>query len=469
MCIRPISIKNTKLHFDVRIDKASLQVPCGHCWQCDLQKKNSWRARAIAEYLAYASNGFSVFYYTLTFNDEHLPHYHGMPCFDKKLVQKFLKRIRFSLTHEINPVNFKYILTSEFGDKFGRPHHHVMFFLNTAYDSHKFYKLIEKNWAKGRYNFGFIEPGDYNGVVNSSQAVDYVTKYITKSSYFEYEKFKNIYESNLANFTVVDEDSLSQVELQANEDSKQRENSLYKNSLPFHLQSVGFGRYLDNYVTNDNLLRNTVTLPTYKGIKDFPIPLYTLRHFCYDSEINEHGNISYVLNSLGQKIKLAKSDTCVNASELALQETFKMVNDFSLSSHPILSKLFSNVDDFQEHIFYLLNGATFRDVAIYSMFYRGYTTDCILGFQDFKKDLQTLFNSRFEDTWPLLKDFDFVSVLPRFKDFDEILFLFDCVLQLATYSKYLESILKFNALQMQYHKPKLLTPVTLNEFCDGKF
>lgn len=465
MCVCPISIKNNKIDLDVRIDKASFQVPCGHCWQCDLQKKQSWRARAIAEYLAHVKVGGSVFYYTLTFNEESLPKYNDMPCFDKKLVQRFLKRVR----HALEPISMKYLLTSEFGDLKGRPHHHVLFFLSLPYDSSKFYRIIEKNWSKGRYNYGFIQPGNFNGVVNSSQAVDYVTKYITKAHNFDYEKFEIVHKGIIDNIENDIIECKKEDELQKFEDIRFREDSAYKNSLPFHLQSIGFGRYLDSFVNESTLYNNVIKLSTYKGIKDFPIPLYTLRHFCYDSVVNKNGNVSFVLNDLGKKIKLAKCDKQVDSTSFAYNELVASVDNSDIENHPILNLLFNSAEDFRLHISTLLDGACLRDVAIYSLFYRGYTTDCILQFDNYKDDLNLLFKSNYTDTWPLLDEFDYVSILPKFVDFDEIIFLLDCCLQLCSYSKYVDAVNNYNALQLQYNKPNLINCVTLNEFIDGKF
>lgn len=94
-----------------------LQVPCGKCIGCRLERSRQWAIRCMHEASLYEDNCFI----TLTYNDDHLP---SNGSLDKTHFQKFLKRLRKS----IYPQKLRYYHCGEYGDEGGRPHYHAIIF-----------------------------------------------------------------------------------------------------------------------------------------------------------------------------------------------------------------------------------------------------------------------------------------------------------------------------------------------------
>lgn len=89
-----------------------LQLPCGHCPACLLNKRKEWALRCCLEAKDHDQNCFV----TLTYDDQHYP---GEPL--KEHLQKFLKEIR-------RKYKVRYYGCSEQGDQYGRWHYHIILF-----------------------------------------------------------------------------------------------------------------------------------------------------------------------------------------------------------------------------------------------------------------------------------------------------------------------------------------------------
>ncbi len=163
-----------------------IQVPCGQCIGCRLEKSRQWAIRCTNEASLYENNAFI----TLTFNDEYLPLDGSL---NKPDFQKFIKRLRKKYVPK-NPFNKKtqdlqyqafhkktqirYFHCGEYGDKLSRPHHHACLFNVDFFDKKplpsnpKLYtsKSLEQLWPHG---FSTI------GEVNFETAA-YVARYVTK-------------------------------------------------------------------------------------------------------------------------------------------------------------------------------------------------------------------------------------------------------------------------------------------------
>lgn len=94
-----------------------LLVPCGQCMHCRLLRREAWCLRIIHE----SSFWDSCIFFTLTYNDEHLPDNCSLVKSD---LQKFFKRLRKNLGKR----RIKYYAAGEYGEKTGRPHYHVICF-----------------------------------------------------------------------------------------------------------------------------------------------------------------------------------------------------------------------------------------------------------------------------------------------------------------------------------------------------
>lgn len=152
---------NTKLLDDKKIEL--IEIPCGSCIGCKLDKANEWATRMYLEKKQWKNACFI----TLTYNEKKLPK-------DKKLherdMQLFLKRLRKAekgIEEWINPKTKKqekpirYLYCGEYGTKNNRPHYHIALFNyipndlkpykksdgsgEQLYTSTKIYKI----WGKG--------------------------------------------------------------------------------------------------------------------------------------------------------------------------------------------------------------------------------------------------------------------------------------------------------------------------------
>ena len=124
----------------------SLQLPCGKCLGCRLERSRQWAMRCMHEASLYERNCFI----TLTYNDAHLPANRNLEYSD---FQKFMKRFR----KRFPSTKIRFYMAGEYGEKFGRPHFHACIFnfdfpdrkyLKTTGSGSKLYtsKLLESLW-----------------------------------------------------------------------------------------------------------------------------------------------------------------------------------------------------------------------------------------------------------------------------------------------------------------------------------
>jgi hypothetical protein len=157
-----INKKQTLLNPDARV--AALPVPCGQCFECRINKSREWLARILAEQRFHSESCFV----TLTYAPEHLP---DPPFVLKSHIQTFLKSLRNRISKK-----FRYFAVGEYGDNFGRPHYHVIFFgLGVDYAGE-----IYTAWGKG-------EPQSFDcGPLNikcARYAVGYCVKKLTNEGH----------------------------------------------------------------------------------------------------------------------------------------------------------------------------------------------------------------------------------------------------------------------------------------------
>ena len=155
------------------IDKP-VQVPCGQCIGCRLERSRIWAMRCLHEASLYDNNCFI----TLTFNDDYV-----MPSLDKSIFQKFMKRLR----RMFPDARIRYFMCGEYGDKLSRPHYHACLFgfdfpdrvLWSVRDNVRLYRssILEKLWCdpKNGNSFGFSTVGDV-----SFESAAYVARYCMK-------------------------------------------------------------------------------------------------------------------------------------------------------------------------------------------------------------------------------------------------------------------------------------------------
>ena len=148
-CLTPITLRNQNLSEQIKFGGRYRLVPCGKCEACIDTKRKEWLNRLKQE----AKHAFSSYFITLTYADYALPRNSlGYPCFSKRDVQLFMKRLRRDIERKCNdgfPINVRYFIISEYGSKFGRPHYHGILF-NVPFDENETWRLVEKSWSNGR-------------------------------------------------------------------------------------------------------------------------------------------------------------------------------------------------------------------------------------------------------------------------------------------------------------------------------
>ncbi len=198
-------------HFELTHPEYS--VPCGKCVACHSNRREQWALRIHGEFEV----SESALFITWTFDDDHLPHsnvqrwycsdgswilindtwpaqmverivgdrqveagsvYAQVPGFDKKGMQKYLKRLRFEFDKK--GISLRYFICSEYGPQTLRPHYHGIFFFKfvngwTEEQDTFIRETIAKQWHYSK-NFPVIDSN-----INPSRCM-YLAKYCLKET-----------------------------------------------------------------------------------------------------------------------------------------------------------------------------------------------------------------------------------------------------------------------------------------------
>lgn len=146
-----------------------LDIPCGQCIGCRLERSRQWAMRCYHEASLYDDNCFI----TLTYSPECVPLDGSL---NVKHFQDFMKRLRFRFGSGI-----RFFHCGEYGEKFNRPHYHACIFnfdfpdkeIWTERDGIKTYtsEILNDLWE----NKGFCLIGDL-----TFESAAYVARYVTK-------------------------------------------------------------------------------------------------------------------------------------------------------------------------------------------------------------------------------------------------------------------------------------------------
>lgn len=338
MCLNPKKILNRSNHFNDTMP-LYLTVNCGKCAECRSVSQNDWFVRAYYEWMH--NKGLTLFY-TLTFNNDNLPKVCGLPCFSKRKVQLFLKRLRSRLSEY--DINLKYLITAEFGELYKRPHYHALFFV----DSNKLSPYFIYNLIKLAWSYGFVKAGDNCGVVNSTSGISYVTKYITKDLSYNQDyavKFANnldlriqdivsLYSSYNDSLPIKDW-SVSYIDgkvklfcldskpISLESPDKLRKfqqilNAYVNERFPDHLQSksLGYGQ-LPFIKDSEKLLEQLQILKSDGSVRTYKLPRSFKKLFFYDKVENENDGklTNYVINDAGIKHALDRLPLSLQSCE----------------------------------------------------------------------------------------------------------------------------------------------------------
>lgn len=171
-------------------DRVGIQVPCGQCIGCRLERSRQWAIRCVHESKAHDDNCFI----TLTYDNKHLPQNRSL---DKTHFQKFMKRFRkfiyeniwvpkqkkymrrHAVTRFLAP-KIRFFHCGEYGEKNDRPHYHACIFGfdfpdKEHYKTRDGVKLYKSETLKKLWDNGFVTVGDV-----TFESAAYVARYITK-------------------------------------------------------------------------------------------------------------------------------------------------------------------------------------------------------------------------------------------------------------------------------------------------
>lgn len=152
-----------------------VEVPCGYCVGCRLERARQWSLRLHHESMYHED----AYFLTLTYEDKHIRLGDEVPTLVPDDLQKFWKRLR----KEYQTKGIKYFACGEYGDNTYRPHYHAIVFgfhiddlvvwkydgLNTTYTSAR----LESVWKMGRVIIGPV----------TQESAAYVARYTIKKQY----------------------------------------------------------------------------------------------------------------------------------------------------------------------------------------------------------------------------------------------------------------------------------------------
>lgn len=144
-----------------------VQLPCGQCIGCRLEKSRQWAIRAMHEAKMHDKNCFV----TLTYRPEDLPEGGTL---NVKHTQEFMKKVRKRYGAGIRSYG-----CGEYGENFGRPHYHVCLFGHDFGDKQLWRnskdplyvsKELEECWPHGFSTLGAV----------TFESAAYVARYVLK-------------------------------------------------------------------------------------------------------------------------------------------------------------------------------------------------------------------------------------------------------------------------------------------------
>lgn len=169
-CYHPIPAWRTQAGV-VFVDRGAgdrMDLPCGRCIGCRLERSRQWATRIMFESQMHKASCFL----TLTYSREHVP---NPPSLEYSHFQLFMKRLR----KRMGPMRF--FMCGEYGDELGRPHFHAIifgtdfpdrFFWSVSRSGHNLYRspALEQLWT-----FGHSSVADL-----SFESAAYVARYSLK-------------------------------------------------------------------------------------------------------------------------------------------------------------------------------------------------------------------------------------------------------------------------------------------------
>lgn len=168
--VNPTGKRSVVFDISLGFKDKPVELPCGTCVGCRLDKSRQWAARCVHESKAYDENAFV----TLTYEDDRLPEDGSLRPRDFVL---FMKRLRKKFGAGV-----RFFQCGEYGEKLQRPHHHALLF-NCSFPDLVFYRnsetgsgtLYTSRVLEGLWGHGFCTVGAV-----TAQSAGYIARYALK-------------------------------------------------------------------------------------------------------------------------------------------------------------------------------------------------------------------------------------------------------------------------------------------------
>lgn len=154
--------------------------PCGKCSECHYCSVTEFESRILME----AASFPEMYFFTLTYDDKHLPS-EGLRKSD---MIKFNKRLRFRVYKELG-VRVRLVYCGEYGKKNHRPHYHGLMFFDRPFTMQERYQLFamfnhtkeykkSHKYARNIWPLGFRR--DIQFCTSPGASARYLSKYVSK-------------------------------------------------------------------------------------------------------------------------------------------------------------------------------------------------------------------------------------------------------------------------------------------------
>lgn len=231
---KPYRIKNRTNHYHPENSRSYNHFVSPDSYGYREQKIEGYENRLYWQFKYCQDHDGATYFYTLTYNDNALPKYFGINCFDYEDLRDFLTGgFRKKLLREYGSL-FKYFIGAELGDGKGKrglynnPHYHVLLFIENAHNPRFPYKKITekelthlvRNYWQGfdedtdgfhpyeTAKYGMVGISDEGALITDFRGEKYCAKYVTKDVNLRkkeaYVKFK-LQEKYTAEYDVFDE------------------------------------------------------------------------------------------------------------------------------------------------------------------------------------------------------------------------------------------------------------------------
>lgn len=152
-------------------DLPKIEVPCGKCIGCRLERSRQWAVRCIHEASLHEANCFV----TLTYDDKHLPEHKSLV---REHPQLFFKRLR------ARGIKIRFFGCGEYGSRYERPHYHAIIFGHDFHDDLVPLSSFSSASSTKLYTSRFLSelwPYGFNSVGTATfESACYVARYCTK-------------------------------------------------------------------------------------------------------------------------------------------------------------------------------------------------------------------------------------------------------------------------------------------------